>query len=129
MGVGVRGVGSGSRWGVGTICRCQTAALSKRQIRDRLMAQDAPADFDVPQRLWRATVEDTVDKVRAWQQAVIARPNVTAPAGKPVTNCARSATVTSRAPRPQPKPVMSAPRAPPGPRRRVSSGITWADRN
>jgi Putative transposase DNA-binding domain len=46
--------------------------LSKRQIRDRLMAEDAPAGFVVPQRLWRATVEDTVDKVRAFQQAVIA---------------------------------------------------------
>lgn len=62
----------------------KTAALSKRQIRDRLMAQDAPADFGVPQRLWRATVEDTVDKVRAWQQAVIAtevRPKIYAHAG------------------------------------------------
>ena len=36
------------------------------------MAEDAPAGFAVPQRLWRATVEDTVDKVRAFQQAVIA---------------------------------------------------------
>ena len=50
----------------------KTAALSKRQVRDRLMAENAPANFDVPQRLWRATVEDTVDKIRAWQQAVIA---------------------------------------------------------
>jgi hypothetical protein len=46
--------------------------LSKRQIRDRLMAEDAPAGFVVPQRLWRATVEDTVDKIRAFHQAVIA---------------------------------------------------------
>jgi Putative transposase DNA-binding domain len=50
----------------------KTAHLSKRQIRDRLMAEHAPAKFNVPQRLWRATVEDTVDKIRAWQQAVIA---------------------------------------------------------
>jgi Putative transposase DNA-binding domain len=50
----------------------RTAHLSKRQIRDRLMAEQAPAFFGVPQRLWRATVEDTVDKIRAWQQAVIA---------------------------------------------------------
>lgn len=50
----------------------KTANLSKRQIRDRLMAEDAPAGFAVPQRLWRATVEDTVDKIRAFQQAVIA---------------------------------------------------------
>jgi hypothetical protein len=49
----------------------KTAHLSKRQIRDRLMAEQAPADVGVPQRLWRATVEDTVDKIRAWQQAVI----------------------------------------------------------
>jgi IS605 OrfB family transposase len=49
----------------------KTAHLSKRQIRDRLMAEGAPAKFNVPQRLWRATVEDTVDKIRAWQQAVI----------------------------------------------------------
>jgi IS605 OrfB family transposase len=50
----------------------KTAHLSKRQIRDRLMAEHAPDKFAVPQRLWRATVEDTVDKIRAWQQAVIA---------------------------------------------------------
>ncbi|WP_165799770.1 zinc ribbon domain-containing protein [Mycolicibacterium tusciae] len=50
----------------------KTAHLSKRQIRDRLMAEHAPDDFVVPQRLWRATVEDTVDKIRAWQQAVMA---------------------------------------------------------
>jgi hypothetical protein len=50
----------------------KTAHLSKRQIRDRLMAERAPDDFGVPQRLWRATVEDTIDKIRAWQQAVIA---------------------------------------------------------
>jgi hypothetical protein len=50
----------------------KTAHLSKRQIRDRLMAENAPAAVGVPQRLWRATVEDTVDKVRAWQQSVIA---------------------------------------------------------
>ena len=40
--------------------------------------------FGVPQRLWRATVEDTVDKIRAWQQAVIAtevRPKIYARAG------------------------------------------------
>lgn len=49
----------------------KTAQLSKRQVRDRLMAEDAPRDFGVPQRLWRATVEDTVDKIRAWQRAVI----------------------------------------------------------
>ncbi|MDT5279133.1 MAG: hypothetical protein QOJ20_328 [Mycobacterium sp.] len=49
----------------------KTAVLSKRQIRDRLMAEHAPAGVGVPQRLWRATVEDTVDKIRAWQQAVI----------------------------------------------------------
>lgn len=50
----------------------KTAGLSNRQIRDRLMAEGAPAEFGVPQRLWRATVEDAVDKIRAWQQAVIA---------------------------------------------------------
>jgi hypothetical protein len=50
----------------------KTAHLTKRQIRDRLMAEHAPAGVGVPQRLWRATVEDTVDKIRAWQQAVIA---------------------------------------------------------
>jgi hypothetical protein len=50
----------------------KSANLSKRQIRDRLMAEHAPDDFGVPQRLWRATVEDAVDKIRAWQQAVIA---------------------------------------------------------
>ena len=50
----------------------KTAHLSKRQIRDRLMAEHAPAEFAVPQRLWRATVENTVDKIRAWQQGVIA---------------------------------------------------------
>jgi IS605 OrfB family transposase len=49
----------------------KTAHLSTRQIRDRLMAENAPDDFGVPQRLWRATVEDTVDKIRAWQQAVV----------------------------------------------------------
>jgi hypothetical protein len=53
-------------------CGAKTAHLSKRQIRDRLMAEQAPAGVGVPQRLWRATVEDTVDKIRAWQQAVIA---------------------------------------------------------
>ncbi|MDT5350484.1 MAG: hypothetical protein QOH91_3771 [Mycobacterium sp.] len=52
-------------------CGAKTAHLSKRQIRDRLMAENAPAGFGVPQRLWRATVEDSVDKIRAWQQAVI----------------------------------------------------------
>ena len=36
------------------------------------MAEHAPDKFAVPQRLWRATVENTVDKIRAWQQAVIA---------------------------------------------------------
>jgi hypothetical protein len=59
----------------------KTAHLSKRQIRDRLMAEHAPDEFGVPQRLWRATVEDTVDKIRAWQQAVIAsevRPKIDA---------------------------------------------------
>jgi IS605 OrfB family transposase len=50
----------------------KTAHLSKRQIRNRLMAENAPDAVGVPQRLWRATVEDTVDKIRAWQQAVIA---------------------------------------------------------
>jgi hypothetical protein len=50
----------------------KSAALSKRQIRDLLMSEGAPAEFNVPQRLWRATVEDTVDKIRAWQQSVIA---------------------------------------------------------
>jgi hypothetical protein len=52
--------------------RAKTAHLSKRQVRDRLMAEDTPTNFGVPQRLWRATVEDTVDKIRAWQRAVIA---------------------------------------------------------
>jgi IS605 OrfB family transposase len=50
----------------------KTVYLSKRQIRDRLMTERAPEAFAVPQRLWRATVEDTVDNIRAWQQAVIA---------------------------------------------------------
>ena len=50
----------------------KTAHLSNRQIRDQLMGEQAPRNFAVPQRLWRATVEDTVDKIRAWQQAVIA---------------------------------------------------------
>jgi IS605 OrfB family transposase len=62
----------------------KTAALSKRQIRDRLMAEGAPDGFTVPQRLWRATVEDTVDKIRAFQQAVIAtevRPKIYARVG------------------------------------------------
>jgi IS605 OrfB family transposase len=61
-----------------------TAHLSKREVRDRLMAEDAPIGFGVPQRLWRATVEDTVDKIRAWQRAVIAtevRPKIYAHAG------------------------------------------------
>lgn len=49
----------------------KTACLSKRQVRDRLMAEGSPRRYAVPQRLWRATVEDTVDKVRAWQRAVI----------------------------------------------------------
>ena len=49
----------------------KTAQLSKRQVRDRLMAEDAPRQFAVPQRLWRATVEETVDKIRAFQRAVI----------------------------------------------------------
>lgn len=62
----------------------KTAHLSKRQIRDRLMADGAPAKFNVPQRLWRATVEDTVDKIRAWQQAVVVtevRPKIYARTG------------------------------------------------
>jgi len=62
----------------------KTAHLSKRQVRDRLMAEGKPSGFGVPQRLWRATVEDTVDKIRAWQQAVIAtevRPKVYTHAG------------------------------------------------
>ncbi|MBO0881935.1 MAG: transposase [Mycobacterium sp.] len=62
----------------------KAAALSKRQIRDQLMAENAPTGFDVPQRLWRATVEDTIDKIRAWQLAVIAtevRPKIYARAG------------------------------------------------
>jgi IS605 OrfB family transposase len=65
-------------------CGAKSAHLSKRQVRDRLMAEQAPASFGVPQRLWRATVEDTVDKARAWQQAVIAtevRPKIYARAG------------------------------------------------
>jgi hypothetical protein len=48
------------------------------------MAEHAPAGVGVPQRLWRATVEDTVDKIRAWQQSVIAtevRPKIYARAG------------------------------------------------
>lgn len=67
----------------------KTAHLSKRQIRDRLMAEDAPAGFGVPQRLWRATVEDTVDKIRAFQQAVIAtevHPRSTAEQSRTRTN-------------------------------------------
>ena len=66
-------------------CGAKTAQLSKRQIRDRLMAEHAPGDFGVPQRLWRAGVEDAVDKIRAWQQAVIAteiRPKIYARAGE-----------------------------------------------
>lgn len=38
----------------------KTAHLSKREIRDRLMREGSPADYAVPQRLWRATVEDTL---------------------------------------------------------------------
>jgi IS605 OrfB family transposase len=57
---------------VGAVSGAKAAHLSKRQIRDRLMTERAPDDFGVPQRLWRATVEDTVDKIRAWQQSVIA---------------------------------------------------------
>ncbi len=49
----------------------KTAQLSKRHVRDRLMAEDAPRQFAVPQRLWRATVDDMEDKIRAWQRAVI----------------------------------------------------------
>ncbi len=48
------------------------------------MAEGAPAKFNVPQRLWRATVEDTVDKIRAWQQAVVTtevRPKIYTRAG------------------------------------------------
>jgi hypothetical protein len=62
----------------------KTAYVSKRQVRDRLMAEHASDEFGVPQRLWRATVEDTVDKIRAWQQAVIAteiRPKIYQRAG------------------------------------------------
>ncbi len=69
----------------GRFSGAKTAHLSKRQIRDRLMAENAPAEFAVPQRLWRATVEDTVDKIRAWQRAVIAteiRPKIYARAGE-----------------------------------------------
>jgi hypothetical protein len=61
-----------------------TVHLSKRQVRDQLMGENAPKEFGVPQRLWRATVEDTVGKIRAWQQAVIAtelRPKICARAG------------------------------------------------
>jgi hypothetical protein len=50
----------------------KTAHLSKRKVRDQLMAEGAATGYVVPQRLWRATVEDAVDKIRAWQQAVIA---------------------------------------------------------
>jgi hypothetical protein len=63
----------------------KTAHLSKRQIRDRLMTEGAPAAVGAPQRLWRATVEHTVDKIRAWQQALIAtevRPKIYARAGE-----------------------------------------------
>lgn len=62
----------------------KTTHLSKRQVRDRLMAEHAPHGFGVPQRLWRATVEDTMDKIRAWQRAVIVtevRPKIYARAG------------------------------------------------
>jgi IS605 OrfB family transposase len=68
----------------GRFSGAKTAHLSKRQIRDGLMAEHAPAGYGVPQRLWRATVEDTVDKIRAWQHAVIAtevRPKIYARAG------------------------------------------------
>ena len=44
----------------------KTAQLSKRQVRDQLMGENAPKEFGVPQRLWRATVEDTVDRIRTW---------------------------------------------------------------
>src|SRR6478735_1591254 len=66
----------------------KTAHLSKRQIRDRMMAEHAPAQFNVPQRLWRATMEDTVDKIRAWQHSVIAtevRPTIYARADVDMT--------------------------------------------
>jgi IS605 OrfB family transposase len=62
----------------------KTAHLSKRQIRNQLMGENAQKEFGVPQRLWRATVEDTVDKIRAWQRAIIAtevRPKIYARAG------------------------------------------------
>lgn len=36
-------------------CGAKTAHLSKRQIRDRLMAEHAADEFGVPQRLWKAT--------------------------------------------------------------------------
>jgi hypothetical protein len=63
----------------------KTTHLSKRQVRDRLMTEHAAAKFTVPQRLWRATVEDTVDKIRAWQRAVIVtevRPKIYARTGE-----------------------------------------------
>ena len=50
-------------------CGAKTAHLSRREVRDRLMAQRCADGFAVPQRLWRATVEDTVDKIGAGQQA------------------------------------------------------------
>jgi hypothetical protein len=45
------------------------------------MAEHAPADVGVPQRLWRVTVEDTVDKIRAWpgRGALTASSPTTAP--------------------------------------------------
>ena len=66
-------------------CGAKTAHLSKRHVRDRLMAEHAPDGFNVPQRLWRAAVEDTVDKIRAWQRAVIVievRPKIYARTGE-----------------------------------------------
>ena len=70
----------------------KTAHLSKRQIRDQLMSENAPAGFAVPQRLWRATVEDTVDNIRAFQQAVIATevcPTIYRRTGADKTECKR----------------------------------------
>jgi hypothetical protein len=83
----------------------KTAHLSKRQIRDRLMAEHAADEFSVPQRLWRATVEDAVDKIRAWQLAVIATevlPDALAPRSTiEVTGWVRRLAGHRRLPRPE----------------------------
>jgi len=65
-------------------CGAKSAHLSKAAGPGSPYGRAGAGGFGVPQRLWRATVEDAVDKARAWQQAVIAtevRPKIYARAG------------------------------------------------